>query len=339
MKTVLICIGTRPEWLKVKPLLPHINHKLLFTGQHTGELRDLMDEARFDFDLGGEVLDGERLGTIIRQCLKGFPECGYDSVLVQGDTASAFACALAAFHRQKKIYHLEAGLRSFDLKNPFPEEGYRQMISRITDVHFCPTKLASTNLIEEDLGNQQLDNIHVVGNTILDNIVNIKHHTCYQPQVLVTMHRRENHADIKEWFHMINILATEHPEIRFVFPMHPNPEIQHQKDILFNVEVIDPLPHNKLVNFMKDCMTIITDSGGLQEEGAFLSKKVLVCRKETERPEGITSGHTIMCQNPSALKKNFPEVLSNYQIYEPCPYGDGRSSEKIAKIINDYDNP
>lgn len=329
MKETLVCVGTRPEWLKVQPLLPHIKHKLFFTGQQ----QDLIQGVGFDFTAAPLSRCHDRLGNVITSCLEGFPEWGYDYVLVQGDTASAFACALAAFHRQKKVLYLESGLRSFDLKNPFPEEGYRQMISRIADVHFCPTKDASVNLIEEGVGNQQLDNIHVVGNTVLDNLVGIK--PSYRPQILVTLHRRENLPIIREWFRAVNGLAADYPEIRFVLPMHPNPEIQQHKLLLSHVEVVDPMPHNELVDFMKDCTLLITDSGGLQEEGAFLDKKVLVCRKTTERPEGIKSGHTVMCEDPETLRNKFPETLLSYKINEPCPYGDGKSGERIGEIINE----
>lgn len=332
-KTILVCVGTRPEWLKVKPVIDALQksgsiHKLLLTRQHT----DLLDLPRADYEL--QIPDGRnRLDEIIGFCSAGFPDEGYDGVLVQGDTASAFGCALAAFHRQKLIYHLEAGLRSYDFKNPFPEEGYRQMISRITDIHFCPTKTASVNLIEEGIGNQQLDNIHVVGNTVLDNIVDIK--TSYEPQVLVTLHRRENIPIMRDWFQAINRLSREYPELRFVLPMHPNLEIQRHKEVLTHVEVVDPMPHDELINFLKDTTLIITDSGGLQEEGAFLNKRVLVCRKTTERPEGIETGHSTMCPSPDVLRERFQSILLSHRIYQPCPYGDGNSAERIAKIINE----
>jgi UDP-N-acetylglucosamine 2-epimerase (non-hydrolysing) len=323
-KCVLVCVGTRPEWLKVKPLLPYINHKLLFTGQH----RNLLKDVSFDYDLGDVRGISDRLASVIAGCSEGFPETGYDMVLVQGDTASAFGCALAAFHRKKHIIYLESGLRSYDLENPFPEEGYRQMISRISNTNLCPTELNRENLEREGVTNGI-----VVGNTVLDNLVGVQ--TSYQPQVLVTMHRRENLRSLSSWFYAINGLAAEHPELRFVLPMHPNPEIRGNKYILNRIEIVDPMPHNELVGYMKDCIAIITDSGGLQEEGAFLDKKVLVCRKTTERPEGIGTGHTIMCENPEALREEFPKALLNHRISEPCPYGDGHSAERIAKIINE----
>ena len=161
---ILFCFGTRPEWLKIKPLIKIINkneYKLLFTGQHT----DLLKDVKVDYQININK-SNNRLDSIISDCILQFPNENFKGVLVQGDTASAFACALAAFHRGIKVYYLESGLRSYDLENPYPEEGYRQMISRLADINFAPTQLSADNLIAERVKGI----VHIVGNTVLDNL-------------------------------------------------------------------------------------------------------------------------------------------------------------------------
>ena len=162
----LLCFGTRPEWLKIKPLVKILGeYKLLFTGQHV----DLLKEIKADYQIKIKNNDN-RLDQIVSDCLLQFPDDDYDGVLVQGDTASAFACALAAFHRNKKIFYLESGLRTYDLNHPYPEEGYRQMISRLSDVNFCPTDISRNNLVNELTKGDS----YIVGNTVLDNLIEYK---------------------------------------------------------------------------------------------------------------------------------------------------------------------
>lgn len=322
---ILICFGTRPEWLKIKPLLATIKCKTLFTGQHL----DLVDNLNFDYKIHQKE-ELNRLDSIIINCLKRFPnDPEITSVLVQGDTASAFACALAAYNRGLKVIHLEAGLRSYDLNNPYPEEAYRQMISRISDVNLCPTNLSKENLINEKINSH----IYVVGNTILDNLVELKQECSYTNEILVTLHRRENHAQASEWFKEINKLAKLNPHLTFTLPLHPNPNIQRFKGLLSYVNVIDPLPHEDLIRLLAKCKFVITDSGGLQEEGAFLNKKIIVCRETTERPEAIETGHLFLCGSPKQLSSCFDKIDSDYYINSQCPYGDGHSSKKIKQVL------
>lgn len=322
---ILLCFGTRPEWLKIKPLIGVIeNYKLLFTGQHP----DLLKEVKVDYEITiGKNLN--RLDQLINDCLTQFPENGYDSVLVQGDTASAFACALAAFHRSKKIYYLEAGLRSYDLNHPYPEEGYRQMISRLADVNLCPTELSKENLVNEKVKGE----CHVVGNTILDNLPPYKNKCEYTNKILVTLHRRENHCQIKDWFLKINQLAKTNPELEFILPIHPNPNVQKHKNILTHVSVVEPMSHEDLLKILVKSRLVISDSGGIQEEASFFDKKVIVCRETTERPEAIETGHLHLCSSPDNLNKQFDLLIKDYRINSTCPYGDGQSSLKIKKII------
>lgn len=323
---MLLCFGTRPEWLKIKPLIKVLDsYQLLFTGQH----RDLLNNIKADYMI--TISDSSsRLDQLIIDCLHQFPEGDFDSVLVQGDTASAFACALGAFHRKKKIYYLEAGLRSYDLEHPYPEEGYRQMISRLSDVNFCPTELSRQNLINEKVKGE----CFVTGNTILDGLLPYKKTCEYTDKILVTLHRRENHFQMGRWFEAVNGLAQHHPEHEFILPLHPNPEVQKHKHVLTHVTILEPLAHHNLLKILTKCKVVISDSGGLQEEGSFFNKKVIVCRKTTERPEGIATGHLYMCTSPDILGTIFDTLIRDYHVNSRCPYGDGTAAEKIRKIID-----
>lgn len=322
---ILICFGTRPEWLKIKPLLNLLdNYQLLFTGQHP----DLLKNINVDYEITIQE-NTHRLDQLISDCLLQFPEGKFNSVLVQGDTASAFACAVAAFNRNKKIYYLESGLRSYNLDHPYPEEGYRQMISRLADINFCPTELSNKNLIDEKVKGD----CYVVGNTVLDNLLMYKNQCEYSNKILITLHRRENHHLICDWFKSLNQLAIDNPELDFILPIHPNPNVQKHKHLLTEIKLINPLPHTELLNILVKCKFLITDSGGLQEEGSFFNKKVIVCRQTTERPEAIKTGHLHLCHNPHNLLSVFEKINHNYIINSECPYGDGHSSIKIKNII------
>ena len=298
-------------------------YELLFTGQHT----DLLKDIDVDYEININISDN-RLDSIISDCMLQFPHGNFRGVLVQGDTGSAFGCALAAFNRQLKIYYLEAGLRSGDLQHPYPEEGYRQMIARIADVNFSPTQLSANNLIKERVHGK----VHVVGNSVLDNLVEFGDPT-YENFVLITLHRRENHHWMDEWFTELNDLAIANPDLEFILPIHPNPNVQKWKHLLTKVRVVEPLEHTDMVYHIKKCKFIISDSGGLQEEGSFFNKKVIVCRTTTERPEGLHTGHLHLCKTPKDLKRLFGKVNENSYICESCPYGDGNTSEKVLEIL------
>ena len=323
---ILLCFGTRPEWLKIKPLIKVLdNYELLFTGQHP----DLLKNIKVDYQI--TIGDNpNRLDQLISDCLLQFPKGNFDSVLVQGDTASAFACAIAAFHRKKQIIYLEAGLRSYNLEHPYPEEGYRQMIARLANINLCPTNLSQKNLINEGVHGL----CYVVGNTVLDNLLPYKRKCEYTNKVLVTLHRRENHHQMGKWFEEVNKLAKINPELEFILPIHPNPNVKKHKHLLTNVNVVEPLSHPELLDILVKCKLVISDSGGLQEEGSFFNKKVIVCRETTERPEAIKTGHLHLCSSPKNLASKFGYLINNYYINEICPYGDGNSSNKIYKIVN-----
>ena len=323
--SILVCYGTRPEYIKVKGFLKYrkeLNLKLLYVAQHENLIN-----GEFDYKIS--INEGNnRLDSIISSVLIHMDDImdGVTHVMVQGDTATAFAVALAALNRNKKIIHLEAGLRTYDKNNPYPEESYRQMISRIADIHFCPTEGNKMDLVSEKSGGE----IFVVGNTGLDGLFGTK--TRSYNKVLVTIHRRENHEIAEKWFKEIENLAATNTEYEFIIPIHPNPNIKKHSDIFKRVKIVDPMSHKDIIDYMKDCKVIITDSGGIQEEGSFLGKRVIVCRKTTERPEAIGKG-SYLCKSPELLKQIFNNAIKNYSDIYECPYGDGKSSERIIKIL------
>lgn len=331
---ILVCLGTRPEWLKIKPLLTELEkekYDLFFTGQH----QDLLSDMSFDYKV--DVINNKnRLDDIISSCMINFPTQNYDYVLVQGDTGSALGCALAAHNRKIKIIHLEAGLRTYDFENPYPEESYRQIISRISSINLCPTDVSYNNLINEKVSGKTF----IVGNTVLDNLVDLKEKSNYGNDVLVTLHRRENHDIMDQWFLELNKLSNKYSDLNFILPIHPNPNVQKHKNLLDKkIKVIDPLSHNGLIDLLLNCKFVITDSGGIQEEATFLNKKSIVCRKTTERPEGVSTGHLFLCDETKELGTLVYKINKDYYINNECPYGDGKSSKKIIEILkNDYSN-
>ncbi len=323
---ILAVYGTRPEFLKIKPILAENKEiKSLFIKQHT----DIINFEKYNYCIEIENSCKNRLNSIFEQIFLKAEKIinKFDSIIIQGDTATVAATALVAYHLKKKIIYVEAGLRTYDLENPYPEEGYRQIVSRISDINFCPTAVSQKNLNKELTKGQS----YVVGNTALDNIKNVK--TAYKKQILITLHRNENINVIDEWLKEIDKIACKHKEIEFLFPAHPNPKIIEAAKKLKTIKVCKPLQHNELVDYLKDCLFVITDSGGIQEEACFLNKKVIVCRKTTERPEGIKTGHIKLCKKPKALKNIFKKTYDQYEISKNCPYGDGLSSQKIVKLL------
>ena len=220
---ILLTYGTRPEFIKIKPLIDEmekekIPFKILFTGQHK-----TISNGRFDYYLNGLDFSKNRLDSIIMNCMN-IPDEFYNGVthiLVQGDTTSVTGLALSALHRQIPVIHLEAGLRTYDTDNPYPEENNRRIVSTIAKIHLCPTNQNKENLLNENT----LGDIYVVGNTVLDNLVGYKDKCEYTNKVLVTLHRRENHDQIQTWFNQINDLAKENPDLEFILPIHPNTKI------------------------------------------------------------------------------------------------------------------
>ena len=263
----LVCFGTRPEYIKIKSIIENLkNVKTCFTGQHV----DLINNIDVDYKLNINNENDNRLNNIVINILKNnhiFDNIEY--VIVQGDTTTAMAIALSAFHNNIKIIHLEAGLRTNNINDPYPEEMNRQVISKLAYLHLCPTEMNKINLLNENIKS----NIFVTGNTGLDNID--KSNISYNNKIIITLHRRNNHENIEEWFKVLEDLANKYNDLEFIYPIHPNPNIQKYKNILKKINVIDPLSHNKMIELIKSCKFIITDSGGLQEEASYLNKKII----------------------------------------------------------------
>jgi UDP-N-acetylglucosamine 2-epimerase (non-hydrolysing) len=325
---LLITYGTRPEYIKVYPVINEMKkrgmpYKTFFTGQHVDLLKGT---ERPDHIL--EITKGSnRLDSIVQSILNK-EEIFVDitCVMVQGDTSSAFATALAAFHRKIPVAHLEAGLRTFDKYSPYPEEFNRCAISALAEIHLCPTKTSATNLKKEGR-----KNIHVVGNTVLDNLNNIN--TSTSNKVIVTLHRREKLNNIKEWFEVVNKIAQKYRSLKFILPIHPNPDVRKHADILSHVEVVDPLGHKDFITHLSECSFIITDSGGVQEEAAFLKKPCIVCRDFTERVEGLNT-FSVLCREPKHLENLVDTwAITTDLSKEVCPYGDGKSSQYICDLL------
>jgi len=253
---------------------------------------------------------------------------GFTHVLVQGDTSSALTCALAAFNKGVKIIHLEAGLRTFDKNHPYPEEVYRQCISRIADVHLCATSHNLNNLLKEGITGPDM---YVVGNTVLDHLRDIP--ISYNNEVLVTLHRRENHKSIPLWCKEIEEIAEKNPNLNFTFISHPNPNSKCiLKKGLSNTSVINPMSHKDFIDKVSKCKFLISDSGGIQEEASFLKKRVIICRETTERSEALESFH-FLCKKIVDFPIIFNNIINDYKPDAECPFGDGKSVEKIFQVL------
>jgi len=327
---ILLTYGTRPEYIKIKPLIKefknyNIPFKILFTGQH----KDIAN-GEYDFKIEMTDMSINRLDSVMANLMTLSDDIfeGITHVLVQGDTTSVVGLSMAALHRKIKVIHLEAGLRTYDNENPFPEENNRRIVSTIATIHLCPTELNANNLYKENVS----ENVFVVGNTVLDNLIDYKEKCEYTNKILVTMHRRENHENIHEWFTEINELAKNYSDLEFILPLHPNPNVQKHKSILTHVNIVEPLNHQDLLELLVKTKLVITDSGGIQEECSFFNKKCLVCRKVTERPESINLT-SFLIDEPKLLNSIFKTHINNYIVDIESPYGDGKSAIKICNIL------
>jgi UDP-N-acetylglucosamine 2-epimerase (non-hydrolysing) len=325
MNKIGIFIGTRPECIKCLPLINSSSiYVPIFVQQHSDILTILEDRERHVIpitEFGNHRLNNIMM-SIINSTVMDLP---WKAILVQGDTAVAFAAALSAFHKKVPIIHLEAGLRTYDLENPWPEEGYRQMIDSIATIALCPGELSAQQLRQERFAGQ----IEVVGNTSIDAISHYHLTSTIGNKVMITLHRRENWHQIKEFFEVIEKLASQHPELTFVLPIHPNPEIKKLGALFHHVQVIDPLPHEEMCKLLAECNCIISDSGGIQEEASFLGKHVFCCRTITERTE-LIDDYLTYTPTPNALQLTFsPQTVL---LPRSTVYGKGDAYLKI----NDY---
>jgi len=335
---IAICFGTRPEIIKLSLLSEKLSKKFdvinVFTGQHDSLFEDVKhlipDVYALPFGPSSD-LNG-LYSSLIRRLGCCFYNEKPDLVIVQGDTASSFCAAFCAFILGIKVGHVEAGLRTYDVDSPFPEEFNRQAIDKIAYYNWAPSKLALKNLLSENISGK----IILTGNTIVDfvNQMTIDKDEFYEnDEIVITLHRRENEKLFKSILTQICEISQEYSNLKFIFSAHPNPIIQSKLDGLAtsNFEIIPPMKYEKFLTLLARCRGIITDSGGIQEEALCLKKKVLVCRSNTERPEGVNIG---LCKLiGSEVKKNFKWLLEEAIVKFENPYGDGTACDKIIESI------
>ena len=367
MKKVLLVFGTRPEAIKMAPLVHEFQKshkfetKVAVTAQHREMLDQVLDffEIEPDFDLG-LMKPNQNLFTLTSDIILGLKDIledfSPDYVFVHGDTTTTLATSLASFYNGSKVCHIEAGLRTYNKLSPFPEEINRQLTSRITDYHFAPTEQSKTNLLSENVLEKD---ILVTGNTVIDALfqslekVKANWSTTIEKLaarlgdkqiILVTGHRRENHgAGFLNICEALKEIALKKPQVLIVYPVHLNPNVQKPvKEILSdtsNVILIDPLDYKDFIWLMDRSTLIITDSGGVQEEAPSLGKPVLVMRDTTERPEAVDEGTVLLVgTNKELIVSEALDLLTNESRYKKMsalhnPYGDGKACTRIVKFL------
>lgn len=364
MRTALVVFGTRPEAIKMCPLVKElerardINSVVCVTGQHRQMLDQvleafhvvpdydlsIMKERQTLFDITSEVL--LRMNEIL-------DKVDPDIVLVHGDTTTSFAVALAAFYRHIPIGHVEAGLRTYDLQSPFPEEFNRQAVDILASLYFAPTVLSRDNLIAEGKSDE---GIFVTGNTAIDALrITVKddyHHpelswAADSRLIMVTAHRRENLGKpMHQMFRALRRIVEENDDVKAIYPIHMNPEVRRaaEEELLGcdRIHIIEPLDVLDFHNFLARCSIVLTDSGGIQEEAPSLGKPVLVMRDTTERPEGVAAGTLkLVGTSEEGIYEECKTLLSDGSVYEAMaqasnPYGDGSASIQIVEALQTH---
>ena len=366
---ILVVFGTRPEAIKLFPLVHALRRtdadvRVCVTGQHREMLDQVLEIAQIipehDLDL---MLPNQSLDTLSARLLtelgKVMDADQLDRVIVQGDTATAMIGALTAYYRKIPVGHVEAGLRSGNIYHPWPEEVNRKVVGAIADLHFAPTDTSRDALLAE---NVPAERIHVTGNTVIDALIETRARVDSDATlastiapiaarfagkriVAVTTHRRENFGEgLKSVAQAVRRIA-DRPDVAVIFPVHPNPNVRAPMSEVLggidNVAMIDPLDYPNFVRLLSLCHFVMTDSGGVQEEAPALAKPVLVMRETTERPEGVAAGTAKLVGNDEeVIVTEASRLLDDRAAYEAMarahnPFGDGRSSERIARIILD----
>ncbi len=361
---VCIIVGTRPEAIKMAPVIQAFKRSAVFDTQVvlTGQHREMVDQVMQLFDLTPDhdlaiMQPKQTLTDITCWALRGledlFQKIQPKMVLVQGDTTTAFAAALAAFYQKIPVGHVEAGLRTEELFNPYPEEANRRLVSQITQLHFAPTALSVEHLQRSSV----LGQIHQTGNTVIDALLAVANRqpTCEIPglewsnhrTILATVHRRENWgqplADIAQGF--LKIL-NQFDDTALLLPLHRNPTVRDPLTAILGghsrVFLTEPLDYTQLVGAMQRCYLLLTDSGGIQEEAPSLGKPVLVLRETTERPEAVMAGTAkLIGTNPDRIFEAASELLSDSHAYQSManatsPFGDGYAADRILQIVENY---
>jgi len=373
---ISIVFGTRPELIKLAPVIllakqdPRFEVEVIFTGQHDELVRDAIDFFSVEIDHRLKIMNaGQSLNQLL---IHGLSQLEHvytdgkkrDAIVIQGDTTTVLAAGLVAFSMKIPVAHVEAGLRSYDLDHPFPEEGNRQLVSRITKWHFAPTEQSKKNLLNEQIPS---DLITVTGNTVVDavylgrklisekaELVNqLEQHGIQLKQedqvVLITAHRRENFGDgIQNICNAVEYLAQQHPSLHFVWPVHLNPAVHDVVHGRFKdhaqIHLVKPLDYPSLLAVIDRSIFILTDSGGLQEESPSFNKPVLILRDTTERPEVVDVGAGVLVgTNQQRIVEEAEKLLTNQQHYDKMahvenPFGDGQAAQRILdQIAKSYD--
>ena len=362
MKKVMLVFGTRPEAIKMCPLVNELKkHKnmetiVCVTGQHRQMLDQVLQafEVEPDYDLS-IMKDKQTLFdvtvNILTRIKTVLEEVKPDVVLVHGDTSTTFVAALACFYLQIPVGHVEAGLRTYNIYSPYPEEFNRQAVSIISQYNFAPTELSKQNLLKEG---KNAESIYVTGNTAIDALKTTVRADYTHPEldwangsrlIMITAHRRENLGEpMRHMFKAIRRVMDEHPDVKAIYPIHMNPVVREIANEYLGdddrVHIIEPLDVLDFHNFLSRSYLILTDSGGIQEEAPSLGKPVLVMRDTTERPEGIAAGTLkLVGTEEETIYNEFSRLLSDKDEYEAMskasnPYGDGHACERIADILD-----
>lgn len=369
-KRILTVFGTRPEAIKMAPLVhalandDRFESKVCVTAQHREMLDQVLElfEITPDYDLNlmkaGQTLN-EVTARILLELKPVLQEFKPDVVLVHGDTATTFAASLAAYYEQTAVGHVEAGLRTGNIYSPWPEEANRRLTGTLTKYHFAPTETSKENLLKE---NYSEDNIFVTGNTVIDALLMVKNKIDAnadlnatlaaqfpfldesKKMILVTGHRRESFGGgFERICEALAITAKEHPDVQIVYPMHLNPNVREPVNRILNginnIYLIEPQQYLPFIYLMDRSDIILTDSGGIQEEAPSLGKPVLVMRDTTERPEAVAAGTVkLVGTDTDVICSELNELLNNCEVYQTMsvahnPYGDGHTSKQILEVL------
>lgn len=363
MKKILCVVGTRPEAIKMAPVIlalkdePWVDVRVLATAQHRHMLDQVMNFFGIDPDIDLNIMRSNQDLTILTARLMlelndAFLAEKPDAVLAQGDTTTVMTVALACFYHRIPFGHVEAGLRTWDMQNPFPEEMNRVIAGRLAQWHFAPTESSRQNLLREGVVDSE---IIVTGNTVIDALLMTASKDLElsipvddsKRLILVTSHRRENFGEpFRNICRALKALADQNTDIQILYPVHPNPNV---KDVAYemlsectNIILCEPLDYTPFIAAMKKAYFIISDSGGVQEEAPALGKPVLVLRDETERPEAVDCGVVkLVGPNYERILSEAQMLLDNEEAYKSMargvsPYGDGKGSERIVTVLRDY---
>jgi len=363
---VLFCLGTRPEMIKVAPLVIRLRELggeaiLVNTGQHADLLAPLFDLFQVEANYNLVAMSpGQGLNTLVARIVERLDPVlekeQPDYVIVQGDTASALGGALAAFNRKIPIGHVEAGLRSGNALSPFPEEMNRRLVTQMAMLHFAATDYNRATLLKEGIGEET---IHVTGNSVVDalqhtlktttpgaEMIQLRARVAGRKLVLLTTHRRENFGDaMRTHLRSLRAFAEARPELCLVFPVHPNPRVKEaaEKELKDCDQIVltAPMGYADFVHLLSDAWLIVSDSGGIQEEAASLGKPILVLRENTERPEGVQVGVArLVGEDPEQLTQLLAEAVADEGWFEVAAkaekvYGDGLTADRISRILLD----